>query len=54
MEAVEVSNYVLKVTDMVLRDNPRFTGKIEIEINCNAGGIGSVTAQEKRKIDVKK
>lgn len=53
MEAVEVSNYVLKVTDAVLRDNPRFTGKIEIEINCNSGGIGSVTAQEKRKIEVR-
>jgi len=52
MEAPELANFVMKVADTVLRENPRFTGKIEIEINCNAGGIGSVTAQEKRKIDI--
>jgi hypothetical protein len=53
MDAVEVSNHVLKVLDIVLKDSPRFTGKIEIEINCNSGGIGSVTAQEKRRIDMR-
>lgn len=52
MEAPEVANYVLKVVDTVLRENQRFTGKIEIEINCSSGGIGSVTAQEKRKIEL--
>lgn len=54
MDAVEVSNYVLKVVDSVLRNSPKYTGKIEIEINCNSGGIGSISAHERRKIRVDK
>jgi hypothetical protein len=52
MEAHEVVNHALKVLDTVLRDSPRFTGKINIEVNCNSGGISSVTAHEKKKISI--
>lgn len=52
MDAPEVANYVLKVVDSVLKNSPRYTGKIEIEINCNSGGVGSIAAHERRKIRI--
>lgn len=50
VEAVdEVKNSVL----VFLLDEAKFTGKIQIEVNCNQGGITSHEVFVKRKINVK-
>ena len=45
----EVKNSVL----VFLLDEKRFTGKIQIEINCNQGGITNHEVFVKRKIATK-
>jgi hypothetical protein len=34
-----------------LIEEPNFTGKISVDINCNQGGISNIEMYTKRKID---
>lgn len=47
----EVLNEIENVVNLkLIEEEPTFTGKITIDINCNQGGISGVEIYTKRKI----
>lgn len=50
LKALQAAKVVEEIIVKKLEEEPNYSGKILIELNCNSGGVGTIEAFVKREI----